>query len=211
MKNKRTALACLGLVGILGVGGVAAYFTDSEEAVNKFTFGQIDIDVTEPNFDEDKTHENTLPNEVITKDPTITVAESSLDAYAFFEVTLPEVTAKVAGDDGTVSAEAKHPLFSYELNEGWTEIGTGTNNGDGTITHVYAYGSGSAMTALSAGESTTALFDEVKVLNFVEGSDFTQDEQNITVKGYAIQTTDIGDSTSPSAIWEFVSNQANRA
>lgn len=211
MKNAKTAIACLGLAGILGIGGVAAYFTDGDEATNTFTFGKIDVTVEEPGFDEDKSHEDTMPNDVIAKDPKITNAEDSNDAYVFFEVTVPYDTFQVANEDGTLGANTKQALFTYEVNEGWTEVGEGTDNGDGTMTHVYAYASDGAMTALTGGTSTATLFDNVKVANIVEGEDIVAEAADVVVKGYAIQTTNVnGGKTAPADVWTVVNNAAGQ-
>ena len=63
------ALACLA-----GVGGIMAYFTDNDVAENKFTVGEIEIDLQEPTWDAlpdtdgddiPDEHEDILPNETI--------------------------------------------------------------------------------------------------------------------------------------------------
>lgn len=90
MKNKKlvAGLVTVTLVAVLGVGATLAYFTDKEEATNVITMGHVDIELTEPNFDKDDTKpvkdniiENIVPGQTIDKDPTITLAEGSEDAY----------------------------------------------------------------------------------------------------------------------------------
>lgn len=89
--NKKKILAlvtALTLVAVVGIGATLAYFTDSDEATNVITMGHVDIDLDEPNFDptpegeeKDNKIENIVPGQEITKDPTITVAGDSEDAY----------------------------------------------------------------------------------------------------------------------------------
>lgn len=93
MKNKKliTIIASLALVAVIGIGTTLAYFTDNDAAKNVITMGHVDIELTEPNFPEDKEVENIKPGDVIVKDPTITVADDSEDAYVRLEL-------KVTGD-----------------------------------------------------------------------------------------------------------------
>lgn len=102
--NKRkllTVTVALALVGAVGIGATLAYFTDEADAKNIITMGHVDIDIDEPNFPEDKKIENVVPGDVITKDPTITVAEDSESAY---------IRAKVILDD-ELSDEQKSDLL----------------------------------------------------------------------------------------------------
>lgn len=90
MKKKKifSLVVALALVGAVAVGATLAYFTDSHTAKNVITMGNVDIDLDEPNFDptpegeeKDNKIEDITPGEEITKDPTITVADDSEDAY----------------------------------------------------------------------------------------------------------------------------------
>lgn len=93
MKKKITALALVVcLVAVAIVGGSLAYFTDEEEATNTFEVGNVDITLTEPNWDaalkEDAKAATLIPGRVIAKDPTITVEATSQRAYTFMKVQL---------------------------------------------------------------------------------------------------------------------------
>ncbi len=84
MKKKIALLALsLATIALIGVGATLAYFTDNATAENVLTMGKVDIELDEPNFDGDENNElkDVLPGDVITKDPTITVAEDSEDCY----------------------------------------------------------------------------------------------------------------------------------
>lgn len=97
MKKKITAIALVVcLVAVAIVGGSLAYFTDTEKATNTFEVGNVDITLTEPNWDED--YATLIPGRVIAKDPTITVEESSQRAYTFLEVKLSDDFAKLLAD-----------------------------------------------------------------------------------------------------------------
>ena len=53
MKKKVLSLCLVAMLAITAVvGGTMAYFTDTDDATNEFTVGNVDIDLTEPNWDE---------------------------------------------------------------------------------------------------------------------------------------------------------------
>ena len=86
MKKKILAL-CL-VVALLATaiaGATLAYFNDTTEAVkNTFTVGNVNIDLTEPEWKPNEEH-HFLPGVTFAKDPTITVLEGSDDCWIFME------------------------------------------------------------------------------------------------------------------------------
>ena len=83
MKNKtvKGLAVSLGLITIMSIGGISAYFTDTDTQTNKFTVGKVTVDLTEPEWDKypDKDNngipdqaEDLTPNKTIVKDPVIT-------------------------------------------------------------------------------------------------------------------------------------------
>lgn len=218
MKNQKrtTRLAVLALaLTILVSGFTLAYFTDTDTITNTFEFGKITIEGTEPEWEEP---EDILPNEEFKKDPTITNTGDN-PAYVFIEVTVPCANIETVNLDGTKNAAADTELFQYTINNGWVEVGTATHDAaNNTHTHVYAYGSASAMTELGLNESAT-VFNAVKATNVVESDALMGQTKDIVVNYYAIQTTVLnnGDTTNdgtatagktaPADVWEVVANQ----
>lgn len=209
MSRKKLILTAVILTLILIIGGILAYFTDVDTKVNKFTMGNVSISVDEPNWPGtvDTPVENIVPNDVIPKDPQITNT-GSIDIYAFVKVVVPYENV-VVGD----AAAADTELFTYELNDGWVEVGTSTEDAQAkTVTHVYAYVDStntSVLKALKATETTPAVFDAVKLVDIKETGDGNSTIQGadleVTVSGYGIQTTDLGtDSKAPADIWPLV-------
>ncbi|MGN0745867.1 MAG: SipW-dependent-type signal peptide-containing protein [Aristaeellaceae bacterium] len=85
-KRKIVLLAtALCMIAILAVGGTLAYFTDTAEVTNVFTTGDVDIDLTEDSWKPEDDH-ILMPGHLFAKDPTITVAEDSQDAYVFLKI-----------------------------------------------------------------------------------------------------------------------------
>ena len=149
-KKLGTGLLALALVGVVGIGGSLAWFTDTEQATNEVSLSKVDIDLTEPSWDGDVT--GALPGDLFEKDPTITLAADSVNAW----VRIAPLTVQVDFDNnGSVDEEFKLntqdnlDLFKIKLNDGWS-----LNTTDG-----YFYYN----TALSARESTTALFDSITI------------------------------------------------
>ena len=101
MKNKRliAAMAAAALVAVIGVGATWAYFTDSDEAKNVLTLGAVDIELTEPNYKGDAEYENIVPGDVIVKDPVITLASASEDAYVRVKLEI-DIKKQIFGKDG---------------------------------------------------------------------------------------------------------------
>jgi len=124
MNKKKLALLTLALVLIatIGVGATLAYFTDNDNATNTITMGHVEIDLDEPNYDpddpttpdvdesDDDTVTDIVPGEVITKDPTITVAEDSQAAYIRATITL---------SDNLTADQAKELMAGITILDGW--------------------------------------------------------------------------------------------
>ena len=210
MKNRKvkTIIALTALTGVLTVGGISAYFTDADEASNTFTVGKISIDLQEPNWNPDDGKDLT-PSEEIKKDPQIK-NDGVNDAFVFAEVTVPYANVTIANADGTKKEAADTELFSYTINNGWVEVGTAKKDTTNkTITHLYAYATDDAMTALAKDATTPAVFDKVIFANIVEDEGLETTTQKIDVKGYAIQTQNVnGGKTAPADVWEVIKNQA---
>lgn len=118
--GSRTLVALLAVVLVVGcvVGGTVAWLIDtSDEVVNTFTYGNINIDLNETTTDY-----KIVPGATIDKDPKVTVLANSEDCYLFVKV----------------EAGANWPSYlHYSIADGWTQgKGTGTD-GDGIPTNVY--------------------------------------------------------------------------
>ena len=76
MNKKKLAvlLTTVSLLGVVGIGSTLAYFTDKTDVNNTVTMGNVNISLTEPEFDKltngSKKITDVLPGQVIEKDPT---------------------------------------------------------------------------------------------------------------------------------------------
>lgn len=142
------------LVAVTMVGATLAFFTDkTQEVVNTFTVGNVDIDLTEPDWDPDEGLD-LYPGAEIPKDPQITNTGTG-DGY---------IVMKVSG-----MTEMKDQGFYAFFNEAdWDlvneagEAVTVTRDAEGNALLVdgyYVYNKG----ALASGATTPALFEKVNL------------------------------------------------
>lgn len=204
MKNKtKMALCAASIIGVVGISGAFAYLTDTDTADNTFTVGKVEIELQEPTWDETAA-EDMAANATIAKDPQVKNIGVN-DAYVYLKVTVPVETVITAQPDGTRNAEAATQLFTYEVNDGWTEIASAkeenVTDGSGTYTYVYYYEN-----AIAANETTPTLFDEVTFANVIEG-EVDETTQTITVDAYAIQSENLTDGTSIEDAYGIYVNQ----
>lgn len=204
MKKKNLIITSSALAALVIAGGALAFFTDVQTATNTFTVGDVGIELTEPSWDPDVKPVVT-PGQEIAKDPTVKNT-GTIPAYVFMEVKVPYANVSLIGENGVKADPANNELFTYELKDGWIEVGTPVL-ADGVATHVYAYASETAMTEVATNQSVM-LFDTIKFADVAEG-DFEGDDLDVIVKSLAIQTTNL-DTTVPAELWVYVDNQANQ-
>lgn len=209
MNKRKTMAVAIVLALVLLIGGMIAYFTDTDVATNEFTLGdEVDISLSETWTPADGL--GIHPGAVVTKAPSIVNESTTTPAYVFAEVVVP----CYASTGTTVDT----PLFTLlnandqeGCNDGWVLIETSEiNTTDKTITYVYAYGTSAAMTSLAASPSTpktttsTPVFSKVKLDEDLTAAqkDTASATPNIVINAYGIQTDNVG--TTPSAVWANV-------
>jgi len=184
-----TALACLTFSGT-----VFAYLTATDSKTNTFTIGNVSAELTEPNFT--ASDEIAFPNYKYTKDPTVTNTGNT-DALVFIEYTIPMATVSIvnsstkkAGDPAR--AELFVPLNSSNaegVNSDWVSIKDATTVEEGGQVvgkkYYYAYNG-----ILEKDDSTTPIFNKVKVVNYANG-DIEDGEVEIEVDAKVIQADNL--------------------
>lgn len=153
--------ACLAATAI--VGGTLAYFTDTDKADNVFTVGNVDIELTEPNWNEDNA-ENMYPGQIVAKDPTVT-NQGANPCLVRVKVEWPDEK----GPKG-VSVDYLTDGVLNQLGDNWVKEGD------------YYY----CLTVLEPGDSTDALFDEIQL--DVKTTNGDGKELKITVTAEAVQS-----------------------
>lgn len=92
-KSKKiiTGIAAITLVAALGIGGTLAYLTDSEKVTNTFSVADLDITLTEPEWDDTTDGKDMEPGDTVKKDPTVNAVKG--DSYVRVIMTLRIKTA----------------------------------------------------------------------------------------------------------------------
>ncbi len=187
MNKKKTIIAALVLLLLLAIGGVMAYFTDSDTKTNTFTVGNVDIQLNEVWTAADG--QGVVPGQEVTKTPTVANIGKS-KAYVFLEVSIPCHNSK--------------PLFTLvgENTTDWSLVGTAgaCDAAEGKAVSVYSYGT---LTELAKDAETPALFTKVKLDKDLTSDDATalkDKDLNVVVNAYGIQVDGL-DVSAPADVW----------
>lgn len=167
MKKKITAIALVVcLVAVAVVGGSLAYFTDTEDATNTFTVGNVDITLTEPNWEGSGSQDapEVYPGEPLAKDPTV----KNTGANPCF------VRVKVTGLDCLGNAG----MITYRTDYVTDKLG------DNWVKHTDGYFYYNKVLAIN--ETTDALFDQIVIPTGLTNGNATT-EFNVVVSAEAVQ------------------------
>jgi len=196
MKNKKTFITILTfcIVVFLVVGVVFAALTmNTEYKRNVFTFGEVTIDLTEPEWDDNEPEEKLVyPNRSVDKDPQVTNTGTT-NIYAYIEVQVPRAEVRTVTGDKTVNPKAWIDLFTYTINStDWVLIDSNVSSDNLYTVNVYAY----KKELLAPGATTSPLFTEVTFANILEGDITSGTNLTIPVNAYAIQSGYLNESGS---------------
>lgn len=174
MKKRSILLTALALVLVAGIsiGGTMAYFqAESEDLVNTFTVGNVDISLNEPTWfapgGSDIAADMT-PSQKANKDPFITNESDSNACYARLRITGLSYDAT----SDTLAAPMGFAINDLDLTN-WDIVQEGAN--------IYAY----YKSILDAGDSTPELFSGITMTSTALEGDVAG--FSITIVGEAIQ------------------------
>lgn len=144
MKKKILAtclVVCLLATAIIGT--TLAYFTDTDEKTNTFTVGNVNITLTEPNWDASGVEDapEVYPGEPLAKDPTVTNDGKN---PCFVRINVDGLDC--LGSAGMITFRTDY--VDDKLGDGWV---------DGADGYFYYEG------VLEVGETTDALFDQIVI------------------------------------------------
>lgn len=217
MKKSTKALLLVSGAAALVAGsvfGTLAFLTDSEEAVNTFTVGNVSIDLAETDVDGDN---DTLANEyhlipggVYVKDPTVTVEAGSEDAYVRMLLTVHNASAVQDIIDNNGLTDYADFLGGWD-NDVWEYVDF-TLGEDKTITFEYRYNEtvdGYADDGSEANVELPALFEELIIPETVTGEELAALSDGgfkMVVQGHAIQSAGFDNAD---AAWAAFDAQMN--
>ena len=223
MSRKKLVLTAIVLVLVIAIGGILAYFTDTETKTNRFKMGEVDILVDEPSWPGDPDDPDdkvpVVPNQDTPKDPQVK-NNGEGNVYAFVKVTVPVGNVKV-GDAETASltqlftfrkktsAAGVTPVtYADGVNTGWTLVsGPTTPLAAGTteVTYIYAWATDGHLTPIAKNSTTTPVFDAVRFVDATEtdssaSGSIQGSDLNVVVKGYGVQAEGL-ESDVPATVW----------
>lgn len=130
-------------VGTVAGGTIAWLIAESDEVVNTFTYGDIDLRLEETELDEngDPTGQKTaegneykmVPGEKYVKDPEVTVVKDSEPCWLFVKL-VEDGSATITDSAGNEKTYGFDDFLSYEIADGWTLL---VDNGGKEIKGVY--------------------------------------------------------------------------
>lgn len=167
MQKKIIALCLvIALAATAVIGGTLAYFTDEDDATNTFTVGNVDITLTEPNWNSSGSVDapEVYPGEALAKDPTVT----NNGANPCF------VRIKVTGLDCLGTAGDITYRTDYVDNK----------LGDNWVKHTDGYFYYNQV--LAVGATTDALFDQIVIPTALTNGD-GETAFNVVVTAEAVQ------------------------
>ena len=188
------------------IGTTLAFLTDSEEKVNHFTYGSIDVELKEPEWDDlDPEDKVVYPERSIPKDPFVTNT-GTVDIYAYLEVHIPRASVRTVGEDKTTIIPAKlQDLFTFVQSGDWTKIEESVTATEHVL--VFAYTKG----LIAPGESSSPLFENVKFINMLEGELAKGTTLEMPIRTFAIQSNYLdvtGDTLAEKLYNAYLENKA---
>lgn len=197
MKNKKTKtmIACLALVGVIGLGSTLAYLSDKSNTLsNTFVVGSgyipdekleqaVWIDETKvgekrdnEKFYNERTlsgndYKNVLAGGSLTKDPVLRVNKGSVKSYVYLKVEGLDALA----DQGITTT----------INDGWTKVTSDGHTADSSTTKDGIYLYNEMLDPTNDVAATTALFNTLTVSADFDGEGV--DLNNVELAGCAVQ------------------------
>lgn len=214
MKSAKKAIIaalCAVMLVVGSVAGTMAYLTSTDEVVNTFTVGnvQIKLDEAKANADgtlvdgADRVKANSyklLPGHTYNKDPMVTVLKDSESSYVKMTVTFTkaaELDAIFAPNGANMTS-----IFNGYNSTNWTYKGNTENTTDNTRTYEFWYKE--AVAAPDDDVALDALFDSITVPGSITNTQLaTIEGMTITVNAYAIQADGFAKAE---AAWAAYSN-----
>lgn len=214
MKSAKKAIIaalCAVMLVVGSVAGTMAYLTSTDEVVNTFTVGnvQIKLDEAKANADgtlvdgADRVKANSyklLPGHTYNKDPMVTVLKDSESSYVKMTVTF----SKAAELDEIFAPNGANmtSIFNGYNSANWIYNGNTENTTDNTRTYEFWYKE--AVAAPDDDVALDALFDSITVPGTITNTQLaTIKDMTITVNAYAIQEDGFDDAD---AAWAAYSN-----
>ena len=201
-KSKAILMAlCAVLLVAASVMGTLAYLTSTDEVVNTFSVGNVQIKLDEAPVDAngekttgERVKANTyklLPGHTYDKDPMVTVLKGSESCYVKMTVTF----TKAAELDAIFAPNGANMLSIFKGYDDTNWISKGNTKDANANTRTYEFWYKEAVAAPTADVALDALFDKIVVPGTITNTQLaTIKDMTITVNAYAIQADGFTDA-----------------
>lgn len=191
---------------------IKAYYTHTEIKSNKFSVGNVEVTVTEPNYINNQV---LVPNQTITKDPTY-ANTGSVDCYLRAQIYVPisKDIKYVDANENVITPDTEIDLLTYTLNDGWTEVVDDPademkfsgiyedSKGNKYRVRTYKYMESGEEKVIDAGETiVTPVFSAVSTINYLDL------DSAVNLKMYASAIAVQSEDGTAEEMWEIFKNQ----
>lgn len=219
-QNKKITLAAIALVMVVAtVLTVFAFLTDRDHVENIFHIGDVNIKLDEPSWIPSDA-QNIWTNRTLVKDPTV-INIGDNDAYVYILVVVPKRSVITVNENGMPLNNGHavlQELFTYTVNPMWSLYMQDVTGHNDNNYYLYVYDEALDKYNGATNEhndpvyaASTPLFNEITLKDIIEGQIQIDENLNIDVFAYAIQSNYAsGDATSertPFETWAFYYNQ----
>ncbi len=181
MNVEKTAAIFLGCSLFAASSGITSAYLKSEPRIlsNRVSAGSVYVKLTEPAWDPQKA-QDMHPSDAVPKNPTATNTGKS-DAWIFLHLSVPVKRISVVDPESRRKLDpSDQELFSFTANGAWELVSQ--KPAGGTVEYVYGY-----RELVAPSETTVPLFDEVVLVNYLEGEIGREEELHLTIRAEAIQ------------------------
>lgn len=183
MRMEKAAALLLGCSLFAASSGVTSAYlrADPRALVNSVSAGSVYVKLTEPDWNPDQA-QNLTPGDSVPKNPVVTNTGKS-DAWIFLRVSVPVKRIRTVDPKTRRQVDAAdRELFSFTADSGWEMVSRGP--GSGTMEYVFGY-----KKPVAPSGTTSPLFEEVTLVNYLEGELLHGENLVMTVRAEAIQDT----------------------
>ena len=139
MKFKKYVAIMAAVVGVMGcvVGGTMAYMTESEDVTNVFTVGDLDVGLTETEWNNTEDGQNLYPGSTVYKNPTVKNITNSKNGeepcYVRMTVYVQDANGKEITDSEALKLIEKTVRYDPSYTGSYSSTGTATGLVEGKI------------------------------------------------------------------------------
>ncbi|MDO5540164.1 MAG: hypothetical protein Q4F83_08810 [Eubacteriales bacterium] len=184
-------------------GITVAYLTDTPvQLTNLITPGEVSVKLTEPAWDEEKA-QKLLPDTKVPKNPVLENT-GKIDAWMFLKISVPVRNIRLVDDQNNKKQNpVSVPLFHFTAEQSWELIEKSET--EEANTYIFGY-----RELVRPGEITRPVFENVTLVNYLEGELTEKEKLEMPIKAMALQKNVSEDETDIARIYEIYLEQEER-